>query len=193
MRRPSGLLRTFVARQRSFRFHVCRLFSPRWKCRFAQDWKKVHRADDAKWAKATGLDASIIHKMWRDCLTAPDEKDDDSRIANLDLQGLAERHDVLLVTYAGEKNCLKITVFRQFSGQNSKESGRWSSLPTALVSATTISAAQCGGRRMESSPSRCRIPRYGWCDVIYTVYAYDWNGDYLPLRRTAKQRSYRGR
>ena len=30
-------------------------------------------------------------------------------------EGLADRHDVLFATYAGEKNCLTITVFRQLT------------------------------------------------------------------------------
>src|SRR6202000_952597 len=70
---------------------------------FAQDWKKVHRTDEEKWAKTTGLAPSLIHKMSRMASNGTDEKDDDSRIGNVDLEGLAERHDVLFVTYAGEK------------------------------------------------------------------------------------------
>src|SRR5512135_1247658 len=73
---------------------------------FAQDWKQVHKRDEGKWAKATGLDAATIHRLWRGASHAADEKDDDSRIANIDLDGLAERHEVLFVTYAGENNCL---------------------------------------------------------------------------------------
>lgn len=42
-------------------------------------------------------------------------KDDDFRIANVDLEGLTERHHGLLVTYAGERNCLRLTVFSQLS------------------------------------------------------------------------------
>src|ERR1700744_6140938 len=81
----------------------------------AQNWKQVHKADEAKWAKETGLDNFVIHKLSRAASVAPHEKDDDSRIDSLDLQGLAKRHDVLLVTYAGENNCLTVTVFRQFT------------------------------------------------------------------------------
>ena len=39
---------------------------------FAQDWKHVHKADDAKWAKATGLDPWSIHKLWRMASSYPD-------------------------------------------------------------------------------------------------------------------------
>ena len=81
----------------------------------AQDWKQVRKADEAKWAKATRLDPGTIHKRWRQASRAPNEKDDDSRIADMDVEGLSERNQVLLVTYAGEKNCLILTVFRQYS------------------------------------------------------------------------------
>jgi hypothetical protein len=141
---------------------------------FAQNWKKVHREDEEKWAKTTGLDASIIHKMWRMASDA-DEKDDDSRIANIDLEGLANRHDVLFATYAGEKNCLTVTVFRQFSTTLFKK--QWSiqqppdgtgfcdtDVGSAAADATNgIIAISVPGSRKEG-------------EVIYTVYAYDWNG-----------------
>ena len=32
---------------------------------FTQDWKQVRKADETKWAKATGLDPGTIHKLWR--------------------------------------------------------------------------------------------------------------------------------
>src|SRR5208283_3256288 len=82
---------------------------------FAQDWKHVHKADEAKWAKETGLDPTVIHKMWRMASQFADEKEDDSRIASVDITSLADRHHVLLVTYAGENNCLTLTVLRQYS------------------------------------------------------------------------------
>ncbi len=69
----------------------------------AQDWKQVRKADDVKWAKTTGLDPGTIHKLWRQASNVSNEKDDDSRIANLDVEGLSDRHQVLLVTYTGEK------------------------------------------------------------------------------------------
>ena len=50
---------------------------------FAQDWKQVRKADEAKWAKTTGLDPGTIHKLWRQASRAANEKDDDSRIAGL--------------------------------------------------------------------------------------------------------------
>ena len=107
---------------------------------FAQNWKKVHRSDEAKWAKTTGLDPAVIHKLWRDASQTPNEKDDDSRIANIDLDGLAERHDVLLVTYAGEKNCLTLTVFRQIQNSSSRRFGRLMDYRTRPASAMRPSA-----------------------------------------------------
>jgi len=144
-------------------------------CLFAQNWKQVHKADDVKWAKATGLDPITVHRIWRAASSVPDEKDDDSRIANLDLTGLAERHDALLVTYAGEKNCLTITVFRQLS--EIKFSKLWSVeqppdgsgfCDTALGSA--YAGAQDGVINVRVPTSAADGP------LKYVIYAYDWNG-----------------
>jgi len=142
---------------------------------FAQNWSKVHKADDAKWAKATGLDSSTVHKLWRDASTAEDEKEDDSRIANLDLDGLAVRHDVLLATFAGEKNCLTVTVFRRFS--ETKFSKEWS------VSQPPDGKGFCDNQYGTVAADAVdgvvfvRVPK----SVIdgttnYMVYAYEWNG-----------------
>jgi hypothetical protein len=142
---------------------------------FAQDWKHVHKADDAKWAKATGLDPWTVHKLWRMASGAPDEKDDDSRIANLNLEGLAERHHVLLVTYAGEKNCLTLTVFNRLS-ENKFEKlwsvqqppGEKGFCDTAFGSAEAEAAAGSIGVRVPHSLADGSIS--------YTVYNYEWNG-----------------
>ena len=53
----------------------------------AQDWKQVRKADEAKWAKTTGLDPRTIHKLWRQASQVANEKDDDSRVANLEVEG----------------------------------------------------------------------------------------------------------
>ncbi len=141
----------------------------------AQDWKKVHRSDEEKWAKTTGLDSSVIHKMWREASGAGDEKDDDSRIANVDMDGLAERHDVLFVTYAGEKNCLKITVFRQFSATKLKEQWSVDKPPDgAGFCDNDFGSAEAQATNGIIAVSVARSKKDG--GVIYTVYAYDWNG-----------------
>ncbi len=140
---------------------------------FAQNWKQVHKADEAKWAKAPGLDPSGIRKLWRDASTAPDN--DEARIANLDLEGLAARHDALLVTYAGEKNCLTITVFRLLT--QTKFEKEWSvaqspdgtgfcdnEFGSAAADATDgVIAVRVAEAMKDGMP-------------IYNVYAYDWNG-----------------
>ncbi|MGA2905917.1 MAG: hypothetical protein ABSD98_18985 [Candidatus Korobacteraceae bacterium] len=142
---------------------------------FAQNWKQVHRTDEVKWAKATGLDPTTIHKLWRAASHVPDEKDDDSRIANLDLAGLAERHDVLFVTYAGEKNCLTITVFRQLS--DIKFSKLWSvEQPPAGTGFcdTAFGSAYAGA---QDGVINVRVPTsVADGSVRYAVYAYEWNG-----------------
>ena len=142
---------------------------------FAQNWSKVHKADDAKWAKATGLDIFTVHKLWRDSLRDPDEKDDPSRIANLDLDGLAVRHDVLLATFTGERNCLTITVFRRLS--ETKFSKEWS------VTQTPDGAGFCDNQYGTAATDASdgvvfvRVPKSVTDGAItYTVYAYEWNG-----------------
>jgi hypothetical protein len=140
----------------------------------AQDWKHVHKSDDAKWGKATGLDPSIVHKLWREASSSPDEKDDDSRIASLDLEGLAERHDVLLVTYAGEKNCLTLTVFRQLT--ETKFNKVWSVQQppdgTGFCD-NEFGTAEAGAL---NGVINVRIPHAGTDGSNYLVYAYAWNG-----------------
>ncbi len=158
-------------------------------CLFAQNWKQVHKADDAKWAKATGLDPITVHKIWRAASSVPDEKDDDSRIANLDLTGLAERHDALLVTYAGEKNCLTITVFHQLS--DIKFSKMWSvEHPPDGTSFcdTALGTADAGA---QDGVINVRVPTSATDgSVKYVVYAYDWNG---ITYRFAGQKEVEGR
>ena len=70
---------------------------------FAQDWKQVRRADEIKWAKTTGLDPRTIHKLWHQASHVANENDDESRIADINVEVLSERNQVLLVTYTGEK------------------------------------------------------------------------------------------
>jgi hypothetical protein len=141
----------------------------------AQDWKKVHRADEEKWAKTTGLDASTVHKMWREASGPGDEKNDDSRIANVDMEGLADRHDVLFATYAGEKNCLRITVFRQFSATKFKEQWSVDKSPDGTgFCDNEFGSAEAQATNGIVAVSVAHSKKEG--DVIYTVYAYDWNG-----------------
>lgn len=142
---------------------------------FAQNWKQVHRKDEAKWAKTTGLDPSVIHKMWRTASNQPDEKDDDSRIATIDLQGLSERHDVLFVTYAGENNCLTLTVFREFSEY--KFDKEWSVNQTPDGKGFCDTSFGSAAATAETGNIFVRVPRsVSDGNLIYTVYAYEWNG-----------------
>ena len=141
----------------------------------AQNWKQVHKKDEEKWAKTTGLDPTTIHKLWRSASSVADEKDDDSRIADLDLQGLAERHDVLLVTYAGEKNCLTLTVFREFS--EFKFDKVWSA--EHAPDGTAFCDTDFGSAKAyaENGAVLVRVPRsLQNGGVNYAVYNYEWNG-----------------
>jgi hypothetical protein len=144
-------------------------------CLSAQNWKQVHKKDDVKWAKATGLDPTTVHKLWRAASHVPDEKDDDSRIANLDLTGLAERHDVLLVTYAGEKNCLTLTVFRQLSDINFSKLWSVEHPPDAAgFCDTSFGSAEAGA---QDGIINVRVPiSVADGSLKYLIYAYDWNG-----------------
>ncbi|HKD85087.1 MAG TPA: hypothetical protein VKB58_10090 [Terriglobales bacterium] len=139
----------------------------------AQDWKQVHKKDEAKWAKATGLDPAAIHKMWRAASQTSDESEDDSRIANIDLDGLAERHDVMLVTYAGEKNCLAITVFRQLGETQFSKVWSLQQGPDGKGFCDT----SFGSAKAEALHGAVlvRSPR-ATSDGADTVYSYQWNG-----------------
>lgn len=141
----------------------------------AQNWKKVHRADEEKWAKATKLDPYVIHKLWVAAAPAVSEDQNDARIANLDLDGLAARGDVLLVTYAGERNCLTITVFRRLS--ESKFEKEWSTQQPP--DGTGFCDTDFGSAAAEATDGiiAVRVPHSVTNGVLtYTVYAYDWNG-----------------
>ncbi len=142
---------------------------------FAQNWKQVHRSDEAKWAKTTGLDPAIIHKLWRDASQVLNEKDDDSRIANIDLEGLAERHDVLFVTYAGERTCLTLTVFRQYS--ETKFSKVWSVDETPDKTSFCDTPFGSAAAEAVNGAVTVRVPKSTTDGAInYTLYVYEWNG-----------------
>ncbi|MGA2370634.1 MAG: hypothetical protein ACLPPV_22250 [Candidatus Korobacteraceae bacterium] len=160
-------MRTFARLSCAFFFLV--------PCLLAQNWRQVHKKDDAKWAKATGLDPITVHKIWRAASSVPDEQDDDSRIANLDLEGLAERHHVLLVTYAGEKNCLTITVFRQLSDINFSKLWSVSQPPDGSAFCdTALDSAYAGA---QDGVINVRVPTSAADGSLkYVIYAYDWNG-----------------
>lgn len=141
----------------------------------AQNWKQVHKKDEEKWAKTTGLDVFTIHKLWRAASNVTDEKDDDSRIASLDLDGLAERHEVLLVTYAGERNCLTLTVFRQLS--ETKFDKLWSA--ERPPDGTGFCDSDLGSAKAyaENGVVLVRVPATtSAANSSYTLYRYEWNG-----------------
>jgi uncharacterized protein YkuJ len=141
----------------------------------AQNWKQVHRKDEEKWAKTTNLDPSVIHKMWRAASDQDNEKDDDSRIANIDLDGLAERHDVLLVTYAGEKNCLTLTVFREISEYKFDKEWSLSQSPDGKGFCDTNFGTAAA--TAENGAILVRVPHaISDGNAIYRVYRYEWNG-----------------
>ena len=157
----------------------------------AQDWKQVRKADEAKWAKATGLDPRTIHKLWRQASQVANEKDDDSRIANLEVEGLSDRHQVLLVTYTGEKNCLTLTVFRQYSA--TAFSKLWSVEQDPDGQGFCDSPFGNASADVVKSVIEVRVPQApnasnGYAN--YVVYDYEWNG--ITYRFTGK-RTVQGR
>lgn len=142
---------------------------------FAQNWKQVHKTDEAKWAKRTGLDPLILHKMARAASQVSDERDDESRIANIDLQGLAERHDVLFVTYAGENNCLTLTVFRQLT--EDKFNKIWSADKPPDGAGFCDNRFGSASTDAEGGQIFVRVPHTAENGaVLYTQYTYAWNG-----------------
>jgi hypothetical protein len=153
---------------------------------FTQDWKQVRRADEIKWAKTTGLDPRTIHKLWRQASRATSEKDDDSRIADLDVEGLAERNQVLLVTYTGEKNCLTLTVFRQYSATTFSKV--WSVEKDPDGQEFCDSAFGNASADVVKSVIEVRVPQAPNASNGYATYAvfdYEWNG--ITYRFTGKR------
>ena len=139
--------------------------------------------------KESGLDQWTVHKLWRMASTAADEKDDDSRIANLNVEGLAERHDVLLVTYAGEKNCLTLTVFRELT--ETKFSKVWST--SHLPDGTAFCDNAFGSPQADAANGIVTVQQVvsGAGGVVQpVVYAYEWNG---ITYRFAGKRAVEGR
>jgi hypothetical protein len=152
----------------------------------AQDWKQVRKADEAKWAKETGLYPKTIHTLWRQASHAANEKDDDSRIANLDVQSLSDRNQVLLVTYAGKKNCLTVTVFRQYS--ETSFSKLWSVEQGPDGQGFCDSPFGSASADVVQSAIEVRVPQppdasNGYAN--YVVYDYEWNG--MTYRFTGKR------
>lgn len=152
-----------------------------------QDWKSVHKADEVKWAKATKLGQQTVHKLWRQASPFDNEKDDDSRIADIDLQGLADHHHVLFVTYAGEKNCLTLTIFRQLTEtsfskfmaiEQDPDREGFCDTPFGSPRAEVVNGViEVGVPHAASPDSPGRVD--------YTVYGYEWNG--LTYRMAGKR------
>jgi hypothetical protein len=140
----------------------------------AQNWKQVHKKDEEKWAKATGLDVFTVHKLWRAASNVPDENDDDSRIANIDLDGLAERHELLLVTYAGENNCLRLTVFLKLS--DTKFDKVWSADHAPDGTEFCDSSIGTAKAYAENGAVLVRVPPATAAAGNYVLYRYEWNG-----------------
>jgi hypothetical protein len=153
----------------------------------AQDWKQVRKADEAKWAKATGLDSGSIHKLWRQASHVANGKDDESRIANVDLEGLADHRHVLFVTYAGEKNCLTVTVFVQYSATSFSK--LWSVEQAPDGQGFCDSPFGNASADIVNHAIEVRVPQaqldasHGFAN--YTVYDYEWNG--ITYRFTGKR------
>ena len=143
----------------------------------AQDWKQVHKADDARFAKETGLDPLLIHRMWRMASQSPNERDDASRIEKIDTDSLAERHQILLVTYAGENNCRTVTVFRRLGETNLTKI--WSESKTPEGQGFCDNAFANGKVRSREGAVQVYVPQIpsGHSqDAPFLVYSYEWNG-----------------
>ena len=156
----------------------------------AQDWKQVRKADETKWAKETGLDAATIHRLWRQASQFPNEKDDESRIADIDLEGLADHHHVLFVTYSGEKNCLALTVFVQYS--ETSFSKLWSTEKDADGQGFCDSPFGTASTDIVNHAIEVRVPQAaldastGYAN--YAIYDYEWNG--ITYKLTGKRQEH---
>ncbi len=142
----------------------------------AQDWAKVHKTDEARLAKETGLEPATIHKLWRMASRYPNEKDDESRIASLDMDRLSERHHVLLITYAGERNCMTLTVFQRV-GESDFRKIWWANLTPDGHGFCDAEMGTAQVRVTEDGSILVRVPTFlPKEDGSTTIYTYRWNG-----------------
>src|SRR5262245_25426969 len=79
-----------------------------------EDRPARRKQDDRLWAQKTGLSAEIVRQL-RLLVDIPD--DSDSYIDNLDVQTLRFRHQVLLVSAAGNGHCLELNVLALKDGK----------------------------------------------------------------------------
>lgn len=143
---------------------------------FAQDWAKVHKTDDARLAKETGLDPATVHKLWRMASRYPNEKDDESRISSLDMDRLASRHHVLLITYTGEHNCMTLTVFQRV-GESDFSKVWWANLTPDGHGFCDAEMGTAEVRVTEDGDIVVRVPTFlPREDGSSTLYTYKWNG-----------------
>jgi hypothetical protein len=144
---------------------------------YAQDWLVLHHADEAKWAKKTGLSSGTIHRLWRSTSHFADEQDDDSHIELLDIKSLADRNQILLVTSAGEPRCLTLTVFSKATGfmkawsADSTPDGHGLCDKLGLPARLAVTG---GGIEVIVPLERLRGPRAVHADVEH--WPYHWTG-----------------
>jgi hypothetical protein len=146
-----------------------------------QDWEQVHREDDEKWSRTTGLSAFTVHQLWRMASTFADEHDDDSQITQVDVHSLAARKEILLVTSSGEPNCLSLSVFTVNSHGNYRKVWAERQTPSGqgfcdtpfgdaevqvFDSVIWVSVAQGKGER-NPAETRIMVYQYGWENGTY--------------------------
>jgi hypothetical protein len=142
----------------------------------AEDWTSLHREDEERWAKKTGISALEIHRLWRASSHFAEEEDDDSRIAVVDVTSLVDENQILFVTAAGEPRCVTLTVFSKASGFTKV----WSADSTPdghgfcdnLGLEVRVAAKS---RRIEVIvPLELHSPNASHADVAH--YLYNWSG-----------------
>jgi len=143
---------------------------------WCQDWISLHREEEKRWAKQTGMSPAMIHQLWRSTSHFADEADDDSHIELLDATTLAERNQILFVTSAGEPRCLTFTVCSKGTGflknwtADHSPSGHGFCDDLGIAVRSTVDE-----RRAEIvAPLGRHSPRASHADVAH--YEYRWDG-----------------
>jgi hypothetical protein len=80
----------------------------------SDQWKKIHRNDDVKWARISGLSVEEISNLRRASGITDDMTE--GRIDEVDAKHLSFRKQILLVTSAGNGHCLTLTALSNKSG-----------------------------------------------------------------------------
>ncbi|MCU1285646.1 MAG: hypothetical protein JWO13_1996 [Acidobacteriales bacterium] len=74
-------------------------------------WKEIHHKDDTVWAQKSGLSVETVRKLRLEA-GVPDDLHE-TRIDNIDAKTLRSRHQIFIVTSAGNGHCLTLNILTE--------------------------------------------------------------------------------